>query len=54
MAKILTGGDTDITDTLEEDEILAMEKDAIASLGRNPDTLDRMQHMLETGKPLRN
>tara|TARA_B100000674_G_scaffold21809_2_gene15314 strand:- start:1612 stop:3951 length:2340 start_codon:yes stop_codon:yes gene_type:complete len=54
LAKILTGGDTDITDTLEEDEILAMEKDAIASLGRNPDTLDRMQHMLETGKPLRN
>ena len=54
LAKILTGGSTDITESLEEDYILAMEKEAIANLGRNEDTLDRMQHMLETGKPLRN
>ena len=43
-----------MTESLEEDDILAMEKSAIARLGRHPDTLDRMQHMLETGKPLRN
>ena len=54
LAEILSGGDTDITESLEEDDILAMEKSAIARLGRHPDTLDRMQHMLETGKPLRN
>ena len=54
LAEILTGGDTDITDILEEDDILAMEKIAITMLAKNTDTLDRMQHMLETGKPLRN
>lgn len=54
LAEILTGGSTDITATLEEDDILSMEKEAITNLGRHPDTLDRMQHMLETGKPLRN
>ena len=54
LAEILTGGDTDITDILQEDDILAMEKNAITTLAKNTDTLDRMQHMLETGKPLRN
>ncbi len=54
LAGILTGGNTDITVAMGEDDILAMEKEAIATLGRHPDTLDRMQHMLETGKPLRN
>ncbi|MBK11889.1 MAG: 3-hydroxyacyl-CoA dehydrogenase [Euryarchaeota archaeon] len=54
LAKILTGGDSDITETLEEDDILSMEKDTFADLLKNLDTLDRVQHMLETGKPLRN
>lgn len=54
LAKILTGGDTDITSTIEEEDILFMEKEAIAKLGRDTNTLERMQHMLETGKPLRN
>ena len=46
LAEILTGGDTDITDILEEDDILAMEKNAITTLAKNTDTLDSMQHML--------
>ena len=54
LAKILTGGDSDMTETLEEDDILSMEKETFASLLKNMDTLDRVQHMLETGKPLRN
>ena len=54
LARILTGGDTDITESLEEDDILEMERTAIGWLGRQPDTLARMEHMLETGKPLRN
>ncbi|MDE0953727.1 MAG: 3-hydroxyacyl-CoA dehydrogenase/enoyl-CoA hydratase family protein [Candidatus Poseidoniales archaeon] len=54
LAEILSGGDTDVTELLQEDEILAMEKKTIAKLAKNTDTLDRMQHMLETGKPLRN
>ena len=54
LAGILTGGNTDITESLDEDDILLMEKNAITALAKNTDTLDRMQHMLETGKPLRN
>ena len=49
LAKILTGGDSDITETLEEDDILSMEKDTFANLLKNLDTLDRVHHMLETG-----
>jgi len=54
LAEILSGGNTDVTELLQEDDILAMEKKTIAKLAKNTDTLDRMQHMLETGKPLRN
>jgi 3-hydroxyacyl-CoA dehydrogenase len=54
LAEILSGGDTDVTETMGEDEILALERTAIGRLGRDTATLDRMQHMLETGKPLRN
>ncbi|DAC67179.1 TPA: 3-hydroxyacyl-CoA dehydrogenase, partial [Candidatus Thalassarchaeaceae archaeon] len=54
LAEILTGGDTDITELLEEDDILSMERETISMLAKNTDTLDRMQHMLEKGKPLRN
>ena len=54
LARILTGGDTDMTESLEEDDILEMERTAIGWLGRQPDSLARMEHMLETGKPLRN
>ena len=54
LARILTGGDTDITESLTEEEILEMERKAIGWLGRQPDTLARMEHMLNTGKPLRN
>ncbi len=54
LAWILSGGDTDMTETTEEDDILTMERQAIGRLGRHEDSLARMEHMLETGKPLRN
>tara|TARA_B100000214_G_scaffold112604_1_gene79567 strand:+ start:36063 stop:38420 length:2358 start_codon:yes stop_codon:yes gene_type:complete len=54
LAEILSGGETDITRKVDEEEILSLEKSAIARLARDTGTLDRMQHMLETGKPLRN
>ena len=53
LARILTGGETDMTEPVEEDDILEMERSAISWLGRQPCT-SRMEHMLETGKPLRN
>ena len=51
---VLTGGKTDTTEALSEDDISALEREALATLARNPLTLARMEHMLETGKPLRN
>ncbi len=54
LAHVLSGGETDITETLNENDILALERDAIGKLARHPHTLARMRHMLKTGKPLRN
>ena len=54
LAEMLSGGDTDITERLTEDDLLRLERETFMSLIRHPDTLDRMEHMLETGKPLRN
>ena len=54
LAEVLSGGATDVTTELTEDDILALERAAIASLARDEATLARMDHMLATGKPLRN
>jgi 3-hydroxyacyl-CoA dehydrogenase len=54
LAEILTGGGTDPTETVTEDDLLALERRAIMALIRTSATLARMEHMLETGKPLRN
>ena len=54
LAHVLAGGKVDPTDTLTEDKLLNLERAAIVSLLRTSPTLDRIEHMLETGKPLRN
>lgn len=54
LAQVLSGGDTDITDALSEDDLLGLERKAFMTLVRHPATLARMEHLLETGKPLRN
>jgi 3-hydroxyacyl-CoA dehydrogenase len=54
LAHVLAGGKVDPTDTLTEDKVLGLERSAIVSLLRTSPTLDRIEHMLETGKPLRN
>ncbi|MEX1206535.1 MAG: 3-hydroxyacyl-CoA dehydrogenase NAD-binding domain-containing protein [Dongiaceae bacterium] len=54
LAEVLSGGDTDVVDTLSEDAVLAGERRAFMRLVRHPATLARVEHMLETGKPLRN
>ena len=53
-AWILSGGDTDITKELTEQDVLDLEREAFVELVKNPDSLARIEHMLETGKPLRN
>jgi 3-hydroxyacyl-CoA dehydrogenase len=54
LARVLTGGDTDIVDTVKESKILDLERESFLRLLRTPGTLARIEHMLETGKPLRN
>jgi len=54
VARVLTGGDTDITEEVGEDQLLALEREGEMRLFRNEATLARITHILETGKPLRN
>ena len=54
LADILSGGPADPIDVLSEGDILALEREAFMKLIRTPGTLARIEHTLETGKPLRN
>jgi 3-hydroxyacyl-CoA dehydrogenase len=54
LAEVLSGGDTDIIDTVTEQQILELERRAFMRLARTGPTLARIEHTLETGKPLRN
>jgi 3-hydroxyacyl-CoA dehydrogenase len=54
LATVLSGGDTDITETIGEDELLTLEREAIVRLARHPASVARVAHILKTGKPLRN
>ncbi len=54
LATILTGGSTDITESVPEDDLLTLERNTALDLLRQPATLARMEHLLDTGKPLRN
>jgi len=54
LAKVLTGGDTDMLDALTEDDMLRLEREAFMDLVRDGRTQARIKQMLETGKPLRN
>ena len=54
VARVLTGGDHDALDTLTEDDVTTLERTTFMQLVRNPASLARTEHMLTTGKPLRN
>ncbi len=54
LAGVLSGGDTDMTETVTEDLLLGLERDTFVALSRNPASIARVSHMLKTGKPLRN
>ena len=54
LAWVLTGGDHSPLDTLTEQDMLDLEREAFLSLCGTPGTQARMDHMLKTGKPLRN
>jgi 3-hydroxyacyl-CoA dehydrogenase len=54
LANVLSGGATDMQDTIEEDQIMALERKAFMALVKTEPTLARMETILATGKPLRN
>ncbi|MEP7285606.1 MAG: 3-hydroxyacyl-CoA dehydrogenase/enoyl-CoA hydratase family protein [Chloroflexota bacterium] len=54
LAHILCGGDLSAPGWVDEQYILDLEREAFLSLAGEPKTLERIQHMLTVGKPLRN
>ena len=54
LAEILTGGPADPTEDTPADRIYALEHSVFMQLIKHPASLARIEHMLETGKPLRN
>ncbi len=54
LASVLCGGVRDFTSPTTEDQILEMEKREFMKLVHTPETIARIAHMMETGKPLRN
>lgn len=54
LAIVLSGGETDMSETLTEGQLLDLEHEVFMELVKMKPTLDRIEHMLETGKPLRN
>ncbi|WP_404480419.1 3-hydroxyacyl-CoA dehydrogenase/enoyl-CoA hydratase family protein [Novosphingobium sp. BL-52-GroH] len=54
LAGVLSGGEADLVDVVSEQELLKLEREAFMRLVREPRSIARVEHMLETGKPLRN
>lgn len=54
VAHVLSGGDRPSVHKAAEQHILDLEREAFLKLCGEPKTIERMQHMLMTGKPLRN
>ena len=54
LGYVMAGGDLSEPQYVPEDYLLALEREAILSLLTERKTLERIEHMLKTGKPLRN
>jgi 3-hydroxyacyl-CoA dehydrogenase len=54
LGRVLSGGDVDHTMPVKEQDLLRLEREGFMSLLKTNATLDRIEHMLTTGKPLRN
>jgi 3-hydroxyacyl-CoA dehydrogenase len=54
IAKVLCGGAIDQDTEVDEQWVLKLERDVFLELAQTKETLARIEHMLETGKPLRN
>lgn len=54
LAYVMAGGDLSEPSFVSEQYLLDLEREAFLSLCTERKTLERIQHMLKTGKPLRN
>ena len=54
IANVLSGGDTDVLNEVDEDYILKLESKAIQALFKEPKSQERIEKLLETGKVIRN
>ncbi|MEC8211787.1 MAG: 3-hydroxyacyl-CoA dehydrogenase, partial [Bacteroidota bacterium] len=54
LAYVMAGGDLSQPSYVSEQYLLDIEREAFLSLCTERKTLERIQHMLKTGKPLRN
>ncbi|WP_368744940.1 3-hydroxyacyl-CoA dehydrogenase/enoyl-CoA hydratase family protein [Desertibaculum subflavum] len=54
VAYVLSGGNTDITQTVTEKQLMKLELEGFMRLIKQAPTLDRIEHMLTKGRPLRN
>ena len=54
LAYVMSGGDLSSSQTVSEQYLLDIEREAFLSLCGERKTIERIQHMLKTGKPLRN
>ncbi len=54
LAYVMSGGDLSEASYVSEQYLLDLEREALLSLATERKTLERIQHMLKTGKPLRN
>jgi 3-hydroxyacyl-CoA dehydrogenase len=54
IGRVLSGGDTDITQEIDEDRLTELERQGFMALIRTPKTLARIEYMLENNRPLRN
>jgi len=54
VAWVLSGGEVEINAEVDEQYLLDLERRAFLEVCRTPKSVERIQHMLSTGKPLRN
>ena len=54
IAYVISGGEIRDNSTVEEDLILKLEREAFVDFWKEEKTIARVEHMLKTGKPLRN
>jgi 3-hydroxyacyl-CoA dehydrogenase len=54
IAYVISGGDVRTGSEVDEEAILKLERDAFVDFWKEEKTVARVEHMLSTGKPLRN